>query len=102
MKEWRSINEIRYILYDESIIIYSLVDGKIRGGSDRNRQVRKVEKDSDGYFPGGEFTMELDLWNRSFAMQVDEAQIIIDAKIAGLKFSPIVILSPCSPKITLV
>ena len=84
------------------MIVYSLHNGVIYGGSNPNRKVKQVEKDSDGFYPGGDFTMELDLSNRSFAMEVDETKIIIDAKIGDFKYSPIVILSPGSPEVTLV
>ena len=89
-------------MFDQRLIVYGLYNGLVYGGSDPNRKVKQVEKDSDGFYPGGDFTMELDLSNRSFAVEVDKTKIIIDANIGDFKYSPIVILSPDSPEVTVV
>ena len=79
---------------DQSIILYSLWSGYVYGGSDPKREVKHVEKDSDGYNPGGEFTMELDLSNRSLVMEINDERIIIDANLGDFEYSPFVRLSP--------
>ena len=86
---------------DQSIIVYSVYNGKVYGGSDPKRTVKQVEDDSNGYVNGCDFTMELDLSNRSFAMEVDNEKIIIDGNIGDFQFSPIVILKGKVPDITL-
>ena len=78
--------------YDQSIIVYYLNTGKVYGGSDPKRIVKEVENDSDGFYPGGDFTMELDLSNRSFVMEINGEKIILDANIGDFQYSPIVIL----------
>ena len=96
--QWRAPH-----IYDQSIIVYSLHNGGVYGGSDPTRKVKQVEYESDGwFFPGGDFTMELDLSNRSFVMEVDKTKIIIDTKIGDFKYSPIVMLQGSSPEVTLV
>ena len=40
----------------------------------------------------GDFTMQLDLANRSFVMEVDNQKITIDGNIGDFDYSPIVIL----------
>ena len=77
---------------DQSIIIYSVTSGYVYGGSDPRRIVKQVQQDSDGYYPGGDFTMQLDLANRSFVMEVDNQKITIDGNIGDFDYSPIVIL----------
>ena len=89
MKDWRNWNK-----FDQSIILYSVWSGKVLGGSGPERKVKQVEKDSDGYNPGGEFTMELDLFNRSLVMEIDNERIILDANLGDLQYSPFVRLSP--------
>ena len=86
---------------DQGIIVYDVDDGKVYGGSDPGRKVKQVQKDSDGYYPGGDFTFELDLSNRSFVMWINNQKIIIDSKIGDFQYSPIVILSWNAPEITL-
>ena len=86
---------------DQSIIIYSVKSGKVFGGSDPDRTVKQVEKDSNGYVPGGDYTMELDLTNRSIVMEVDNDQIIIDGNIGDFEYSPIVILGYWAPEVIL-
>ena len=76
---------------DQSIIVYNVGSDKVYGGSDPNRTVKQVQKDSDGYYPSGDFTMELDLTNRSFVMWIDNEKIVIDENIGDFQFSPIVI-----------
>ena len=86
---------------DQSIIVYSVGCGRVFGGSDPGRTVKKVQRDSDNDFPGGDFTMELDLSNRSFVMWINNQKIIIDSKIGEFQFSPIVILQGNRPEISL-
>ena len=81
---------------DQGIIVYSLGspclwNGKVYGGSDPGRTVKQVQEDSDGYYPGGDFTMELDLSNRTLVMEVDNEKITIDDNIGDFEYSPIVI-----------
>ena len=78
---------------DQSIIIYDVYYGIVFGGSDPKRtKVKQVQWDSNGYFPGGDFTMELDLSNRSLVMEVDNEKILLDGNIGDFDYSPIVIL----------
>ena len=77
---------------DQSIIVYGVWIGKVYGGSDPERTVKQVQKDSDGYYPGGDYTMEMDLSNRTLVMEVDNEKIIIDSNIGDFDYSPIVIL----------
>ena len=77
---------------DQSIIIYHVRSGKVFGGSDPKRTVNQVQLDSDYNYPGGDFTMELDLSNRSLVMEVDNQKIIIDDNLGDFEYSPIVIL----------
>ena len=88
---------------DQSIINYDVWTGKVNGGSDPGRTAKQVQNrtDSDGYYPGGDFTFELDLSNRSFVMWINNQKIIIDSKIGDFQYSPIVILSWNAPEITL-
>jgi len=98
MKNW---NEFWCYKLDQSIIVYQVYSGKVRGGSDRKRTVKQVQNDSDGYYPGGDYTMELDLSNRSLVMEVDNEKIIIDGNIGDFDYSPIVILGAWAPEISL-
>ena len=66
-------------------------NGKVYGGSDPKRTVKAVEQDSDGFYPGGDFTMELDLSKRSFVMEIDGEKITLDGNIGDFQYSPIVI-----------
>ena len=75
---------------DQSIIVYKVDSHVVRGGSDPNRFVKEVKWDSDGYYLGGDFTMELDLTNRSFVMWIDNEKIVLDDNIGDFQFSPIV------------
>ena len=86
---------------DQSIIIYDVYYGIVFGGSDPKRSVKQVEYDSNRYFPGGDFTMELDLSNRSLVMEVDNEKIIIDGNRGDFEYSPIIILNSLAPEITL-
>ena len=86
---------------DQSIIFYNVYNGKVYGGSDPKRTVKQVQEDSDGYFPGGDFTLELDLTNRSLVMEVDNEKIIIDGNLGDFDYSPIVILTSGAPEVTL-
>ena len=87
---------------DQGIIIYDVYYGKVYGGADPGRTVKQVEKDSNGNFPGGDFTMELDLSNRSLVMEVDNEKILLDGNIGDFEYSPIVILYGLyAPEITL-
>ena len=47
-------------------------------------------QDPIGYFPGGDFYMELDLSNRTFIIEHKEERIIIDDEIPKFRYSPIV------------
>ena len=82
-------------------IVYEVMFGDVYGGSDPRRTVKQVQKDSDGYYPGGDFTMQLDLSNRTLVMEVDNQKIIIDQNIGDFDYSPIVILYNETPEITL-
>ena len=97
MKEWiKDSNK-----FDQSIIVYHISSGKVYGGSDPNRTVKQVQKDSDDYVPACDYTMELDLSNRSLVMEVDNQKILIDGNIGDFEYSPIVITHPLCPEITL-
>ena len=96
MKDWDVESN-----YDKSIIVYYLDDGIVYGGSNPERTVKKIEQDADGFYPGGDFTMELDLPNRSFVMEVNGEKIILDANLGDFQFSPIVIMDEDAPEITL-
>ena len=88
MNQWnRNWNKL-----DQGIILYGVSSGKVYGGSDPGRTVKQVQRDSNGYFPGGDFTIELDLSNRSLVIEVDNQKIIIDGNIGDFDYSPIVIL----------
>ena len=54
------------------------------------RTVKKIEKDSDGYYPGGDFKFELDLSKRNFVMELDGEEVIIDSNLGDFEYSPIV------------
>ena len=86
MDDWYDEDE-----YDQSIIVYNVDDGKVYGGSDPKRKVKEVEEDSDGFSPGGDFTMELDLSKRSFVMEINGEKITLDGNIGDFQYSPIVI-----------
>ena len=86
---------------DQSIIVYSVWNGIVHGGSDPGRTVKQVQKDSDRYVPGGDYTMELDLSNRSLVMEVNNEKIIMDSNIGDFDYSPIVILGAWAPEISL-
>ena len=91
------------------MIVYSVWRGKVHGGSDPGRTVKQVEwhnrLGSDGYLPVCDYTMELDLSNRSLVMWINNEKIILDGKIGNFQFSPIVIMCSadplCAPEITL-
>ena len=85
---------------DQGIIVYDVESGKVYGGSDPKRTVKQVQEDSDEYV-SGDFTMELDLSNRTLVMEVDNEKIIIDSNIGDFDYSPIVILDRFAPEITL-
>ena len=72
----------------QSIIVYSVWFGNVYGGSDPGRTVKKVQKHSDGYVPGADYTMELDLSNRSLVMEVDNEKITLDGNIGDFQYSP--------------
>ena len=76
-------------------------DGKVYGGSDPKRTVKEFERDSDGFHPGGDFTMELDLSKRSFVMNVNGEKITIDGNIGDFDYSPFVIFGDYAPEISL-
>ena len=85
---------------DQGIIVYDVESGKVYGGSDPKRTVKQVQEDSDEYV-SGDFTMELDLSNRTLVMEVDNEKIIIDSNIGDFDYSPIVILEEDTTEITL-
>ena len=90
MKEWNC----HWKKLDQSIVIYGVYSGEVWGGSDPGRNVKQVQEGSDGYYPGGDYTMELDLTNRSLVMWINNEKFILDGNIGDFKFSPIVILHP--------
>ena len=95
MEEWNGYwNKL-----DQSIIVYQVSSGKVYGGSDPERTVRK--KDPQGCLPGGDYTMELDLSNRTFVMTVNNEKITLDGNIGDFQFSPIFIMNCYSPEVTL-
>ena len=97
MDDWRFVLE-----YDQSIIVYYVNGGSVYGGSDPERKhVKAVEEDSDGFYPGGDFTMELDLSKRSFVMEINGEKITLDGNIGDFQYSPIVILDEDDAEITL-
>ena len=85
MKDW-----MYWKKFDQSIILYSVHNEQVWGGSDPNRKVKQVGKDSDGFYPGGDFTFELDLSNRSLVMEIDNERIILDANLGDFEYSPFV------------
>ena len=87
--------------YDQSIIIYGVDEGDVYGGSDQQKTVKEVKTGPDGYYPGGDFTMELDLSNRNFVMEINGEKIILDANIGDFQYSPFVILAYNDAQITL-
>ena len=97
MKEWEGC----WSKFDQSIILYHVRDGKVFGGSDPNRTVKQVQRDSDGDVPACDYTMELDLSNRSLVMWINNEKIILDGNIGDFQFSPIVMMSGYAPEITL-
>ena len=86
---------------DQSMIVYNVGYGKVFGGSDPKRTVKQVQKDSVGNILGGDFTLELDLSNRSLVMVVNNEKITLDGNIGDFKYSPIVIFGGDTPEITL-
>ena len=76
-------------------------DGTVYGGCNPGRTIIEVEEDVDGFYPGGDFTMELNLSNRSFVMKINGQKIILDANVGDFQFSPIVIMDENAPEITL-
>ena len=93
--DWKLPNKL-----DQSIIVYSVGSGKVYGGSDPERTVKQVLWEN-GYVPGADYTMELDLSNRSLVMEIDNEKIIIDGNIGDFDYSPIVIMWYSTPEITL-
>ena len=88
--------------FDQSVILYNVWFGEVWGGSDLKRKVKQVEEDSDGYYPGGDFTFELDLSNRSLVMEIDDERIILDANLDGdFQYSPFLRLRFFSKEVTL-
>ena len=96
MKDWDSSSK-----FDQSIIHYSVSSGIVYGGSDPERKVKQVEYDSDGYWPGGDFTFEMDLSNRSLIMEIEDERIILDANLGDFEYSPFVRLRNLEKEITL-
>ena len=75
-------------MYDQRIIVYFLDDGNVYGGSGSKRNVIQAEDCK----LGGDYTMELDLSNRTFVMEINREKIILDGEIGDFQYSPIVIL----------
>ena len=90
-------------MFDQSIILYFVSSGTVYGGSNSHggRKVKQVERDSDGYYPGGDITMELDLSNRSLVMVIDDERTILDANLGDFQYSPFVRQNAFAPEITL-
>ena len=95
MKRW--IGNWRTEL-DQSIIIYNVSSGEVFGGSNPGRTVNQVQKVlKDGllmkfhYTPAGDYTLELDLSNRSLVMEINNEKITLDDKLGDFEYSPIVI-----------
>ena len=65
---------------DNSIIIYDVGSGKVLGGPEHGIIVKKNNKNG-WHVPGGDFTLELDLSNRSLVMEVDNEKIVINGKL---------------------
>ena len=63
--------------------------GEVYGGS-MPRTVKKIETDSWGEYPGGDFKFELDLSKRNFVMELDGEEVIIDSNLGDFEYSPIV------------
>ena len=96
MQDW-----MNWKLFDKSIIVYNARYGKVYGGSDSGRDVKLVEKDSDEFYRGGDFTLKLDLSTRNFVMWINNEKIVLDKNIGDFQYSPIIILEADSPEITL-
>ena len=79
-------------MYDQRIIAYFVHNGNVYGGSGTKRKVKQVERDDFGYVLGGDYTMELNLSNRSFVMEINGKKITLDGKIGEFEYSPIVIV----------
>ena len=102
MKGWNGIWRTEL---DQSIIIYNVSSGEVFGGSNPGRtvkQVQKVDKNtdfdgnyhpiySDGHVPSGDYTLELDLSNRSLVMEINNKKITLDDNLGDFEYSPIVI-----------
>ena len=103
MKEWKEYwgGKLDQSINNTTIIVYEVWSGKVFGGSDPNRTVKQVQLDSDGDVPACDYTMELDLSNRSLVMWINNEKIILDGNIGDFQFSPIVILDSYSPEVTL-
>ena len=86
---------------DQSIILYCIGSGIVWGGSDPNRKVKEVDIRSRFFYPGGDFTFELDLSNRSLVMEIDSERIILDANLGDFQYSPIVLLGHCIQEVIL-
>ena len=96
MKDWANWGTL-----DKSIILYFVRDEMVYGGSDPKRKVKQVERDSDGYYLGGNYTFELDLSNRSLVMEIEDERIILDANLGDLQYSPFVKMIYFEEEITL-
>ena len=95
MKDWNCVGR-----FDQSIILYNVANGNVYGGSDPIRKVKQAKRGSDGYYPGGDFTFEMDLSNRSLVMEIDDERIILDANLADFEYSPFVRLLDFRQEIT--
>ena len=76
--------------YDHSIIVYDLhySEGRVYGGSMPRRNVKEIERDSDGNY-GGDFKFQLDLSERTFQMEFGGEKVIIDSNLGDYDYSPI-------------
>lgn len=88
MKDWDN-----WFKFDQSIIVYHILSGRVFGGSNHQKIVKQVRNESGGGFPGGDFTLELDTSNRSLVMWIKNERFILDGNIGDFQYSPIVILS---------
>ena len=76
--------------YGRNIVIYNAFNGTVYGGSQPQRNVNLIQR-TDGNRPESIYRMELDLSNRTFAIeQLNGEKIIIDPKIGDYEYSPVV------------
>ena len=76
--------------YDQSTIMYNGFNGTVYGGSQPQQKISHILKNLNGYFPACTYKFELDISNKTFAMELDGEKIIIDSKIGDFQYSPFV------------